>query len=366
MRIKVALFLTAVGALAIVMWKEAPTMDAPVTQSSDWHRAMQDLFAGDSACMECHTQQWEAHQRSGHSHTMIAVQDFIWNGNVTFRRFSDPQRSYTFHISPKATGLAVEIPDHLPGVQLSVDWILGSGNHARTAVSISAERRLGIEHRWTFFDNSQTLGLTPAHDRFQYDVNKPSLDAYGRMLDWDSAMQCLGCHSTAVPANPKQFHAAGVIPNVTCERCHGPRKEHIELAARGLASSKPVFSFENADAYMDQCAQCHRDEQHLTSELQEKDLVRFQPLGLKRSKCYTRSKGELTCSTCHDPHDRVSRDRIAYRQICLGCHATPPQECNSSSNDCVSCHMSATSWEAGLVFHDHHIQRPPTPAESGP
>lgn len=348
----VLLLLVIIG---FVCWEPA-SKDRLTPQT--WQDAMTAHFAGDEACKDCHDAIYQAHQRSGHSHTLISAHAFAVR-SLHNASFKDPIRGYTFNFAVDDAGVAVDIPDHLPGTKLNVDWILGSGKRARTAVSLSPKRGLGVEHRWSLF-GALDIGLTPAHSRFEYDPQHPSLEAFGRPLDWKHAMQCLGCHSTVAPLDPSLYTQEAVLPNVSCERCHGPRKEHVRLAKAGDPSARqPMLKYENAAAYVDQCGQCHRGEQHLDATVRKEDLPRFQSWGLKQSRCYKESDNSMTCSTCHDPHDAVSHDREHYRQACLSCHEGSRGRCpQPATSDCVRCHMSRSPWEAGLHFHDHRIAVP--------
>ena len=49
--------------------------DQPVslTPTESWQRFIATNFAGDQACAECHRKEYDAHQRSGHSHTAIQM-----------------------------------------------------------------------------------------------------------------------------------------------------------------------------------------------------------------------------------------------------------------------------------------------------
>src|SRR5262249_19628579 len=72
---------------------------------------------------------------------------------------------------------------------------------------------------------------------------------------------------------------------------------------------------------------------------------------------------QLTCLTCHNPHDRPeAREKVAYyRSICLSCHA--PGDCHadeslraSRSDDCTQCHMPTSATEiVHLAFTNHWI-----------
>ena len=87
-------------------------------------------------------------------------------------------------------------------------------------------------------------------------------------------------------------------------------------------------------------------------------LARFPSVGLLQSKCYTASQGALRCTTCHDPHARVTHDAAVYQNACLSCHKTTPQKTCSVSpqSGCVACHMPPREVGRGLKFTDHWIR----------
>ena len=88
------------------------------------------------------------------------------------------------------------------------------------------------------------------------------------------------------------------------------------------------------------------------------EIVRFQPVGLMQSACYTRSKGGLSCTACHDPHARPSKDAAHYESVCLSCHKAPSRTpCPVSPRaDCLNCHMPREDAGQGILFTDHWIR----------
>ncbi len=87
---------------------------------------------------------------------------------------------------------------------------------------------------------------------------------------------------------------------------------------------------------------------------------------LRLSQCFLKSKGELGCTTCHDPHDipRGAPAAAHYNGVCQSCHAATLQQKAASAShtpgaDCVSCHMPRrrTDDVTHVVMTDHFIQR---------
>ncbi len=166
-----------------------------------------------------------------------------------------------------------------------------------------------------------------------------------------------------------------MIPNVTCERCHGPGKAHVAAARRRAPDNDLAMPFGperyTADKLLTLCGSCHR----LPSAAQagrvkasDPNLVRFQPVGIVQSKCYQKSAGSFSCVTCHDSHARVSHDRPGYDKACLSCHTGPagPKPDNlakpapacpvSAQSSCVECHMPRKDAGQGILFSDHWIR----------
>ncbi|WP_145417316.1 multiheme c-type cytochrome [Planctomycetes bacterium K23_9] len=241
---------------------------------------------------------------------------------------------------------------------IGVNWLVGSGQHAQTPIATNSAGTEGVEIRLSAFGTDRTIGLTPHHDRFD-SFRAASEECFGRPMDVADVRSCLGCHSTVIPPKELPLDSAVMISNVGCERCHGPRKSHAILAKSGRADEvKPMIGWEDPEQYMRTCSACHRDETTVRAETPESDRVRFQPYGLKRSKCYLESETPITCSTCHDPHDAVSLDRDVYVAQCQECHQpTSSARCTSRPRgDCVECHMPRVQWTGEIAFHDHYIR----------
>ena len=153
-----------------------------------------------------------------------------------------------------------------------------------------------------------------------------------------------------------------MIPNVTCERCHGPARSHVAAARRGDGDLRMPFGLEGAtvDDQLRLCGSCHRTPEMVTpGQIRTGNpvVVRYQPVGLIQSACYKGSGHSLGCTTCHDPHARTSTDRAAYEATCRSCHAerrvTPCP--TSAQSGCVACHMPRRDVARGMIMTDHWI-----------
>jgi len=351
-----ALLVLLAGGIAYLLPSQethAPAQPSP-SGINQWQAFITEHFAFDEACKDCHVEQFAAHQRSGHSRTATPMRETNVADKLDGTEYRDQRRDQSFTFKRSSDSFLVQATEENP---FPVHWLLGSGVHARTPVSIDPVSGHGVEFRWSWFAHLDGIGVTPDHQRFD-DYKPHSLECYGRPLDPKQALACVNCHMTAVPPDGVSPTQDMFYPNVSCERCHGPRKEHVRLAKLGQAEeAKPLLQYNDQTTYMRQCAQCHRDETNIPPNSEQSALARYQPYGLQKSKCFQSSKN-MTCSTCHDPHDSTSSDRRMYNDTCLQCHQAPEQTpcALQPAGDCVTCHMPAVEWEAGIEFHDHWIR----------
>ncbi len=335
------------------------SLPRPVQQQlHDWNSLIAANFAGDQACAECHQSEYEAHQRSGHSHTAMMMSESPLAVELTEREsYQDSRRDHVFEFTLTNRQLLVR-DEEREDVLLPVTWLLGSGSHAQTPIAVDEATQRGVELRWSYFPDDERVGVTPDHDRYD-EFAKGTLECFGRPMDDADIRACLGCHSTVMPPPNLPIINSMIVANVGCERCHGPRKKHAELAHLGRAEEvKPMLRYETAADYMATCAACHRDASSITPDMTPEEVARFQPYGLQRSRCYLETPGNMTCSTCHDPHDAVSHDRARSIDQCNECHENGSlSKCSHQpGGDCIECHMSLVPWKSGLAFHDHWIR----------
>ena len=326
-----------------------------------WKQFLSANFAGDQACADCHRKEYEAHQRSGHSHTAIRMSESDLADRLTkLGVYEDPRRDQKWVFSKRDGQFLVQDETHPTMPPLTVSWLLGSGTHAQTAIAVDEKRGQGVELRWSWLANQSGLGLTPDHEQYD-DYHRNSIECFGRPMQGSDVLACLGCHMTVGPPPGAPLRPEYFIANVGCERCHGPRQQHVELAKLGRGGeSKPLINYQNSEEYITACAQCHRDENNISATAEPHELVRFQPYGLKKSQCYLNSGGQLSCAYCHDPHDATSHNRSEYIQQCQSCHQVEQQStvCPvKPQGDCIDCHMPAIEWTAGIKFHDHWIRK---------
>ena len=191
--------------------------------------------------------------------------------------------------------------------------------------------------------------------------------------------RCLECHNTWIrhqPGTRNQYQREGAILGVTCERCHGPGREHSAFhrehpdSTDAHAIVRPALL--SRERRLEVCTQCHSNtpkargpafsyrpgeplETHLRTtpaSYPENDHVANQIAYLGRSKCFLKSD-TLTCTTCHDPHRPNAP--LEVKASCLKCHK--PADCHEQARlpaavrpDCAGCHMPQRIW-MNVHFH---------------
>jgi len=341
----------------------SPPEGARSAQKSQWDALIATQFAGDAACQDCHSEESAAHQRSGHSQTAFRMEDSDLARKLDETRYTDPEDGRTISFALESDGFFAEVSHAGRSNRHRVDWLLGSSAHAQTAVSILPDTNSGLEHCWTWFTHREGLGRTPGQSDFH--GQHGAIDTCeGRQMSGDEVVHCFSCHMTFGPAPGQTLAEVRWHPNIHCERCHGPRRQHVRSAHLGRPESvQPLVNLKDPTVEMALCAQCHRGTQEVDSSIAESDRVRFQPYRLEQSRCFQTDPAALTCVTCHDPHDATSHDVTQYRNTCLSCHSSEEQvHCAEiaasefSMSNCMSCHMPKQKWSGGIEFVDHWIR----------
>jgi len=253
--------------------------------------------------------------------------------------------------------------------KLTAEWALGSPQKGQTYV-LKRENSY-YESRLSYFVMLGALDVTVGHSPA---TPEDMETAVGRKLQPKEIRLCFGCHTTASMTSGK-LSPENALPGVTCEACHGPGSNHIELMKarhrKGKAGSNAILnpaSLSPSDS-VDFCGACHKTWADLLEmpEVQPEVEIRFQPYRLVQSLCWGK-KGDprLTCVACHDPHKPLVHDPEAYDSKCLACHSQQrtstelspaPSACKVGTGQCVTCHMPKYSLpQIHGVYTDHEIR----------
>ncbi|HKQ74432.1 MAG TPA: tetratricopeptide repeat protein [Blastocatellia bacterium] len=96
---------------------------------------------------------------------------------------------------------------------------------------------------------------------------------------------------------------------------------------------------------------------------------------LRKSACYVKSRGSLTCVSCHNPHEPSNSPAALRRYVeaCQSCHQTALQRLvkagrHPATQDCASCHMPKRRPSDAIhtSVTDHFIQARPAADPTAP
>jgi predicted CXXCH cytochrome family protein len=329
-------------------------------------------YVGSQSCAACHPAEYASHSQSGHARTLHRTSQTSLAKRLNGTSHPDPEQVDTSWSYLLRNGqLWIERRGTVDVERFPIDYAFGSGNHATTFVTLidrSTDRPTSLEHRLTVFSHKEALDITPGQARVP-GVDSPGVGPSGHRYSSSGTLKCFECHTTATSdRGPLVLDEATMVPNIGCERCHGPARMHVQAAQRHAGDAELAMPFgpgrwSNAEQIR-LCGSCHRLPEMGDPALIRQDnpfLVRFQPVGLMQSACYRKSQGALSCTICHDPHTKTSTDLAAYESVCLGCHRGPAKTlCKiSPSTGCVACHMPHRDVSRGMMMADHWIRSRP-------
>jgi tetratricopeptide (TPR) repeat protein len=219
-----------------------------------------------------------------------------------------------------------------------------------------------------------------------------SHNPYGEGGDYsrETTTRCLECHNTwfeHVPGTRNQYKREQFILGVTCEKCHGPGREHIAFhqvhpdTDTGQAIINPGQL--TRERQLEVCTQCHSNAirprtrafsyrpgesldsyfKTITTQFPEDDHVANQVQYLRQSKCFQKSD-TLTCTTCHNPHRPHQAKKLgSSERSCFKCHKSAdcteqPRIPDAVRDECIGCHMPARVW-MNVHFHTEDDQYVP-------
>lgn len=294
-------------------------------------------FVGSEDCRGCHPKIAQDHEVTGHARTMrLADKAHL------LEQYPKAGKTGSFeYVVNEEQGILQLALQSSPLSKIPLAYAFGAGKNALTFLCPYEDDKL-VELRMSYHPKLKEWFITPGQ------VEKMKGAELG--LVWESAMskRCVHCHTTT--QDPKELIPEDKFFGVGCETCHGAGSNHVEVMRQ--TNKSPYYIDKKAHLggkeMNDMCGDCHRR----TQDVMETDkgmTQRFQPYGLALSKCFKNSNNELTCVTCHNPHQNASTNHPQYNKVCLSCHTTnvtPPAKLSKvvvcpkqPQGNCVNCHM---------------------------
>lgn len=282
-------------------------------------------------------------------------------------------------------------------LEKEVDWIMGAGNTSRTYIYQTKSGEL-YQLPICWYTETQQWAMAPGYDNKHHEGILRGV-----------RRECMFCHN-AYPDVPKasdnHWHPhtfpKQLPEGIGCQRCHGPGAKHIQTVLQDGSNKEDIMasiinpSRLSPERRDDVCLQCHMlpavglvgvrrfersdysfqpgealsdymlhvDIEDSKMKPTERFEINHHAYRLQQSACFQKSKGALTCTTCHNPHHKVPQNERSthYNPVCLRCHEAHTLKQNSTkikSDDCVLCHMPQrrTQDVVHVIVTDHNIQR---------
>jgi predicted CXXCH cytochrome family protein len=284
--------------------------------------------------------------------------------------------------------------------QEEIKYVVGSGHHTNS-------------HFWEENGYLFQAPLTFYTQKGIWDL-PPGFETYNSRWDRKIEVECMSCHNAMPKVQDGTRNKYIHLPNgIDCERCHGPGQLHVAEKTAG----KIVDTANEADRtivnpkrlpwklQIDVCQRCHLQGNNVLKP--GKSFTDFKP-GMRlsdvfeiymptqqngefvmaghaerfqMSECFKQSNANIeeynpklnfTCINCHNPHVSVRKTNTEkFNNTCKGCHTTggkskltlcsaPKANITAAQNNCVSCHMPASSTKdiPHVSVHDHYITKP--------
>ena len=351
-------------------------------------------FARSEDCAPCHRAIFETYRQTGMGRSFYRPSpENMSSAPSTYRH--EASDSYFTMVSRGGNYFQQRYQLDSAGTRINVmekqiDYIMGSGNHSRAYLHRTAANALiELPLAW-YAENGGYWAMNPGYDR-------PNHDGFRRPITYD----CMFCHNAypQIPAARDVPTYVGELPEgIDCQRCHGSGAKHISLAATGkredIRNAIVNPSRLTRDRQLEVCMACHLETTSfpLPNALQRYDrgpfsykagepladfILNFDNVGhddkfeivnagyrLRRSACFLKS--QMTCSTCHNPHDipRAEKAATHYDGACRKCHAADFDKQvtagkHTRESGCANCHMPKRRTEdvVHVAATDHLIQR---------
>ena len=250
-------------------------------------------YVGPIACRECHPGEAVLQERSGHSRTLWKSADGLSDKLFISKHIRDPERPNVEWSYRLENGILVA--DRLRGDQsqsFPLEFGVGSGKHGVTFVTTlagaeagSSVGRSGIEHRISYVTATHSLAITPGQAAGESNSSGPAVVPQGRSLTAEQLRVCFACHATLTSKlASNQLDTNTMVPNVTCERCHGPGREHTEAVRRGDSDLKILTGLvrDEPARQLSLCGECHRTVRDVAGSQGQHGQPRDRPLPARR------------------------------------------------------------------------------------
>jgi hypothetical protein len=332
-------------------------------------------YIGNDKCLSCHEEQRKYLGTAHHLTSQAANANSIAGSFAPGKNvLKTSQRELHYRMEARQdgffqTGVLGTPPDSI-SVSERFDLVIGSGRKGQTYLYWGKEDQL-FQLPVSYWTEVASWVNSPGYGDRSIDFSRPVVP------------RCLECHASffepvADSGVVNRYRRSNYVLGISCERCHGPGKQHADLNAPGAAKPADQAIVNPAKLSRERqlalCSLCHGGigvakapafsftvgnslDDFIKLEIPKAD----EPLDvhgnqvalLERSKCFQEST--MTCSTCHDVHVR-QREAGEFSQKCLACHKVEscglfPRRGRAIVGKCVDCHLPN---QTSNVIHSTH------------
>ena len=358
--IVIPMLLTSVRSARRMCKYLAPTLLICTMAAGDPSTDVSDRYVGVAVCAPCHRNEAEQQATSAHAHALSPATSHLSVFRTDADLFRPPR--YRFRFLTDDGRLRVAISGSDDTLELPIDWAFGAGKQATTFVGRLDPERY-VEHYLSYYAASNSFRATPG--QIGYPSNTLSLASgltYPTLDPVIGIIKCFECHSTGPPVIGGGNEITPLELGVRCEACHGPGGRHVDAVVQGRATAAKTLILDPARLSGERlnqiCGKCHRTlNPNTTFDWNKAWNVRQQPVYLSQSACFLRSKGKLSCLSCHSPHQPLETNLATYDNKCRSCHnpSKHPAVEREIGSTCVSCHMPVVGVQENLAFTNHWI-----------
>lgn len=306
-------------------------------------------------CSRCHAAEANTHPKTSMAHAAETSEEcgVLRSHPLMKLRLG----RYDYRIERRGDRTVYSVTDGVEKLEYPVRYAFGLGEAGQTYIlEMDGEYYESFVSYYRAIDGLDiTIGDQP------YQVSNLR-DAAGRHIGIHEIAMCFGCHTSN---GLKDGHVSEdtLLPGVTCEQCHGATDNHLAGLKKGdpqLFQMKKLTGM-TAEESAQFCGQCHRTWQYVAEHGPHGvGNVRFQPYRLTNSKCFDVDDARISCTTCHNPHDKIDRVASDYDARCQACHAggkPRAKVCSVGTKECSTCHMPKIGLPgAHHSFTDHDIR----------
>ena len=354
----------------------------PYSQNSFLNTGSDARYLGSEACAVCHPANHQSYLHTAHSRALSDVNLAIEPPDGTFEHKPSGRiyRVYRRDNQMRHEEIVRHEGDVIARVDFPMRYLVGSGHFSRSYI-VEVDGFLH-ESPITWYAGKQKWGMSPGYDGARHaGFDRPIIET------------CLYCHAGRVEPVDGAAHRLTLHEKaIGCESCHGPGSVHREfhLAKKSIVGDVDLTIVNprklSRSLQEDICATCHltgaspillrgrsindyrpgtplsdyrihyrvddgRDEMAVVGHVEQ----------MRQSACY--QKSEMTCLTCHDPHEREKPKDIAaaFRKVCMNCHEKQPCSLDLTqrlkkygTDNCTACHMPRGDTDIPHIAFTHH------------